>query len=294
VVASLVACASDTDSSPAKANLNDDVITVGSFDFDESVLLAEVYSQGLESAGYTVNRQFSLGPREFVGPALSAGLVELVPEYAATAAEFYSLGEAEPTDDVAVTHTALVNAIDGTPLDALAAAPAQDTNTFVVTGETAERLHLQTVSDLLPFAGELTFGGPPECRTRSLCFAGLQDTYGLQFAQFVALDASGPLTHDALANGLVDVAVMFTTDPTIADQGLVELEDDRALQSAENVTPLIRTELVDRFGPDVVAVIDNVSAELTTDAVRHLNAAVRLSGSDPATVAAAWWNDLEP
>ena len=98
------ACAADGDEATESSALDDDAITVGSFDFQESVVLAEVYSRALEDAGYRVERQFALGPREFVGPALKAGLVELVPEYAGTALEFVSLGASTATSDAAATH----------------------------------------------------------------------------------------------------------------------------------------------------------------------------------------------
>jgi osmoprotectant transport system substrate-binding protein len=286
------ACGGHRSSVSPVSRLNDDVITVGSFDFAESVVVAEVYSQGLEAAGYKVRREFNLGPREFVGPALSAGLVEFVPEYAGTAAEFYSLTRANPTDDVASTHAELVRAIDAHRIVALASAPAQDANTFVVSKATATRLHLEKLSDLQAVAGQLTFGGPAECPTRPLCLVGLTDTYGVKFRDVLTLDAGGPLTREALREGVVDVALMFTTDPTIVDEGLVELADDRGLQPAESITPLVRTEIVDRWGTDIVAVIDAVSAKLSTAAVRDLNAAVRAVDVDVATVASAWWSEV--
>jgi osmoprotectant transport system substrate-binding protein len=291
-VSLLTACGGDRSSVSPVSRLNDDVITVGSFDFAESVVVAEVYSQGLEAAGYKVRREFNLGPREFVGPALSAGLVEFVPEYAGTAAEFYSLNRAVPTDDVASTHAELRRAIDAHRIVALASAPAQDANTFVVSKSTAARLHLEKLSDLQAVAGQLTFGGPAECPTRPLCLMGLTDTYGVKFRDVLTLDAGGPLTREALREGVVDVALMFTTDPTIVDEGLVELTDDRGLQPAESITPLVRTEIIDRWGTDIVAVIDAVSAKLTTAAVRDLNAAVRAVDVDVATVASAWWSEV--
>jgi osmoprotectant transport system substrate-binding protein len=290
-IAAAAACASDRAAPPDTA-LTDDAITVGSFDFAESVVVAEVYSQGLEAAGYKVIRAFGLGPREFVGPALMSGLVEFVPEYAGTAAEFHSLGRAVPTDDVATTHAELASAVSGAPIRALAGAPAQDANTFVVTTATAARLHLSKLSDLEPVAGELTLGGPPECPVRPQCEAGLTAVYGLHFHDFLVLDAGGPLTHQALREQLVDVALLFTTDPTIADQGLVELVDDRRLQPAENITPLVRTEIVDRWGDAVVATIDGVSARLTTAAVRELNLAALRPDADTHAIAAAWWSEV--
>ena len=182
--------------------------------------------------------------------------------------------------------------IAGAPIVALAAAPAQDANTFVVTAATAERLGLTDLSDLADAAAELTFGGPAECPGRRLCMAGLADVYGLRFDEFVALDAGGALTHQALRQGDVDVALLFTTDPLIAELDLVELADDRGLQPAENITPLVRTEIVDRWGDDVVSVIDAASAKLTTAAVRALNAAAGARDAEVGTVVARWWSDV--
>ena len=141
----------------------------------------------------------------------------------------------------------------------LAPSPAQDANTFVVTRETAEREHLRTLSDLAAVAPEMTFAGPPECPSRPFCLLGLERVYGLSFREVLALDAGGPLTHQAIASRDVDVALLFTTDPALIDGTLVELEDDRDLQPAENVTPLVRSDVVDHFGPDLVARMDTIS-----------------------------------
>ncbi len=274
------------------STLADDVVTVASFDFAESRLLAEIYSQALETAGFDVQRAYGLGPREFVAPALASGLVEVVPEYAGTAAEFYSLGAAEPGDDVAATHDQLVAALADEPIVALAPAPAQDANTFVVTRATAERFGVSTLSDLGPVAASLTLGGPPECPNRRLCLGGLTDVYGLTFGEFLPLDAGGPLTVQALEQGQIDVALLFTTDPLLDDLDLVELADDRGLQPAENLTPLIRRELVDRWGEDITSVVDATSERLTTSGVRDLNRQLLRDRADVATVAAAWWREV--
>ena len=178
--------------------------------------------------------------------------MEFLPEYAGTALRFLSLGAVVPGVDVAETHTALVRALEGTHATALTPAPAQNANAFFVTAETAARYDLHTLSDLEPVASQLAFGGPPECSTRPLCLVGLQQTYGLKFNEVVQLDAGGPATRQALRDRDVDVALLFTTDPTIADQGFIELQDDRGLQPAENVTPIVRDEVVERFGPRAV------------------------------------------
>jgi osmoprotectant transport system substrate-binding protein len=266
-------------------------VTVASFDFAESRLLAEIYAQALERAGLRVRRAFGLGPRELVAPALREGLIDVVPEYAGTAVQFLSVGRAHPEADAAVTHAALVHALQGTVAQALAPAPAQDTNAFVVRREVAERLGLTRMSDLRAVSRQLTFGGPPECATRPLCLDGLRKVYGIEFAEVVPLDAGGRLTHQALDTGIVDVALLFSTDPAIGTGDLVELVDDRALQPAENVTPIVRRDAVDRSGTRLVTALDAVSARLDTDTLRSLNA--RADASDSVRSTATRWLDDE-
>jgi osmoprotectant transport system substrate-binding protein len=271
---------------PTPSAVHDDAITVASFDFAESRVLAELYAQALEGRGLQVHRAIGIGPRELVGPALALGLVELVPEYAGTALGFLSLGRVDASADAATTHQALEQAAVERHLTALAPAPAQNANTFAVTRETAEREHLQRLSDLAAVAPDLTFGGPPECPTRPLCLEGLEQRYGVHFAHVLALDAGGPTTRQALEQGAIDVGLLFTTDPALATGDLVALEDDRGLQPAENVTPLVRTEVLDRWGDDVTAALDALSARLTTDALRRLDASA--ASASPAAVARAW------
>lgn len=266
--------------------LHDDAITVASFDFPESIVLAEIYSQALTSNGYRVIRQFNIGPRELVDPALQRGLVELVPEYAGSALTFLDATVSDVADPVSV-HGSLSRAFETRGITVLEAAPAEDKNGFAVTSQTASTYHLTRLSDLAPIAGQLTLGGPPECPQRLLCAAGLVSTYRLRFGRFQPLDASGPITSDALEAGTVDVALMFTTDGDIDTDRFVLLQDDRHLQPAENVTPVVNSEVVQRFGEEVVQVIDAVSRELTTEDLRSLNAAVA-GGQTPHQAAAAW------
>jgi osmoprotectant transport system substrate-binding protein len=286
VVAMTVAsCGRSSSSLPANV-LTDDAITVGSFDFAESQLLAELYGQALERHGYRVERAGRLGPREFVGPALLRGLVELVPEYASTAADFYSLGRQGTGSDVAATHQGLVAALAGRSITVLASAPAQNANTFVVERATAQRFGLRSLTDLAAAAPSLVFGGPPECPNRPRCLAGLRARYGVRFKQVVALDTGGPLSVQALRSGAVDVALLFTTDAVLLREPFVALNDDRRLQGAENITPLMRSETLDRWGPALARVIDAVSAHLTTAALRQLNA--EAAGVPVGEVAHRW------
>ena len=283
----LMSCGSTPKKQTSPSALGDNTITVASFDFGESRLLAELYSQTLENGGFAVKRAFNLGPREFVTPALARGLVELVPEYAGTALQFLSLGAARSGADVELTHAVLDRALRDTSLRALAASPAQNSNAFVVTRTTAIRYGLRTLSDTAKVGGQLTFGGPPECSTRQLCLVGLQSVYGLKFRDVVALDVGGPLTRQALQSGGIDVALLFSTDPTITDDHFVVLEDDRGLQGAENITPIVRAEVLDRW-PNMAEVVDAVSQRLTTDDLRELNAELASGNTNVAAIAATW------
>jgi osmoprotectant transport system substrate-binding protein len=283
------ACASDTESGdPPASALGNDSVTIASFDFAESEVLATLYAEVLEMHGYAVELQLGAGPRELLLPALSDGLIELIPEYAGTALQFVSMGAGVPEADPDATHAALADAlaVDGR-IVALAPSPAQDANAIVVTEATAEMYGLENISDLIPVAPELTFGGPPECPSRPFCMMGLKREYGLDFGEFLSLDAGGPTTRRALRQGHVDVALLFTTDAAIRTGGFVELVDDRGLQPAENVTPLVNAEVLERWGDDIAAVIGDVSRRLSTEELRGLN--LRMNGGESAAETADAW-----
>jgi osmoprotectant transport system substrate-binding protein len=266
---------------------SDDTITVASFNFPESVLLAEVYAQALEARGFRVERALDLGPRELVEPALERGLIEFVPEYLGTALDFVSGGARRASADPEVTRQRLVHAFGKAGVDVLDAAPAQDANALAVTSETAARYRLSAISDLRPVAKDLVLGGPPECPSRPLCLPGLQAAYGLTFKRFEPLDVGGPLTAAALEARQIDVAVLFTTDGSIPAKGFIVLRDDARLQPAENVTPVVRKEVVTRFGATFTNVVNAVSARLTTQALALLNEQLSRGGS-AAAVARRW------
>jgi osmoprotectant transport system substrate-binding protein len=247
-------------------------------------VLAEIYAQALEGRGFRVERALGIGPRELVEPALQRGLVELVPEYAGSALTF--IGGSAASDEE-VTHQQLVDALGTRGLTALSPAPAQDRNAFAVLASTAEELGVRTLSDLVPHAGEIAFGGPTECEQRDLCLRGLEGAYGLRFKEFVPLDAGGPLTIQALLGGTIGVGLLFTSDPAIDGGDLVELVDDRGLQPAENVTPVVLQSTLERFGSRFADAVNSVSALLRTSDLRQMNAALA-AGRSPFAVARAW------
>ena len=264
------------------------MITVGSFNFPESVLLAYLYADGLAAKGYPVRVVPDLGTRELVDPALMADLIQLVPEYTGSALEFVSLGQVRATASAGTTASALATYMAGRGLVIGRPAAAQDGNAIVVTAATAARYRLRTISDLAQVAARLVFGGPPECPERAYCLPGLRLVYGLRFREFVPLDAGGPLTRQALAAGDIGAALLFTTDPAIQAQHLVALADNRGLQPAENVVPVLRRATASRYGPGLLAALDAVSARLSTAALASLDAQVQLDGQAPQAVAERW------
>jgi osmoprotectant transport system substrate-binding protein len=259
----------------AKASL-----TVGADNFAEAEIVAEMYAQVLENAGYDVSREFGT-TRETRIPAMESGEIDLAPEYLATLLLFLD-PNAEASSDATAVEGDLSPLLEEKGLTTLEASAAIDTNAFVVTEETAQEHGLSSVSDLKPVAGELTLGGPPECPERPFCIPGLKKVYGIEFGEFVPLDAGGPLTVEALDTGEIDVALLFSTASVIADKGWVLLEDDQHLQAADNITPLIRSDLVN---DEVTELLNGVSATLTTENMTELNGRVEIDGEDPSTVA---------
>jgi len=257
-------------------------ITVGvSADFAENQIVAEMYAQVLENAGYRVSRQLDLGTREVSQAALGRGEIDVVPEYLASLL-LYLDPDAEAGSDADENADRVREALQGEGAVLLEPSQANDTNAIVVTRQTADRLNLTNVSDLAPVAGDLTFGGPPECPERPFCIPGLRETYDVTFGEFRALDSGGPVTVAALEGGEIDVALMFSTSSVIPSRGFVMLEDDRGLQAAENITPVVRSEVLN---DEVEELLNAVSARLTTENITGLNARVEIDREEPADVA---------
>ena len=241
-------------------------IEIASFGFGESEILGEIYKQALEANGYTVNHQVQVGPREVLKPALESGQVHFVPEYVGSALEA-GFG-IEPSADAGDTRDLLIEAYESAGIAVLELAPAEDKNTFVVTKVLADELGLSKVSDLSKVDG-LVLGGPPECPERPRCQLGLEDVYGLQIAEFKALDAGGSLTVAALNGGEIDAGLFFTTYLFIDE--FVALEDDEGLQPAENIVPVVSQEILDEYGSDLEDLINEVSAKITTAQLIEMN-----------------------
>jgi osmoprotectant transport system substrate-binding protein len=234
--------------------------------FTENQLVAEMYAQVLERAGYTVERELDLRSREISQNALESGQIDLKPEYLSSLLLFLdpNAQASANTADVAGQDSRL---LEPRGISVLTPSPAQDTNEFVANAKTAQQFDLTTMSSLVPVAGQLTFGGPPECAQRPFCMPGLKRVYGILFDDFKALDVGGPQTIAALKADDVQIALLFSTDPSIRQNGFVPLVDDKHLQNAENITPVIATE---KLNADVRRVLDAVSARLSTEKVTEL------------------------
>jgi osmoprotectant transport system substrate-binding protein len=293
VVGTLVAGCTDSDTGRMRrpSTEGSDVIVVGvSGAFAENQIVAEMYAQVLEHAGYTVERQLELRSREISQDALDAGFIDVKPEYLSSLLLFLD-PNAEASADTAEVARKTAALLRSEGLALLTPSAAQDTNQFVANAETAQRFALTTVSSLAPVADQLTFGGPPECPQRPFCLQGLHEVYGVLFDDFAPLDAGGPLTVDALRSDAVQIGLLFSTDPSIEQNGFVPLVDDQHLQNAENITPVIRAE---KLNDEVRRLLDAVSARLSTQEMTELVGKVVIEGQDVATVAAGYLasNDL--
>ena len=263
-------------------------VIVGSTNFYEQVTLGELYAQVLESNGYTVERKFNLGNREIVQPALQSGQIDVLAEYLATLVSFLDKN-AKPTGDKTETAKILQGLLEPKGLAVLDAADATDQNGIVVTKATADRLKLTKISDLTAHAKDLVFGAPPECPQRPFCAIGLKDKYGIEFKEFKPLDAGGPLTVAALEGKQIDVALLFTSDPSIVAKGFVLLDDDKGLQLADNIAPVVRQKLLDDDpGTEIERLLNSISAKLSQDELNGMNKEVAVDKKDSKDVAAAW------
>ena len=262
-------------------------ITVGSKNFTEQKVLGEVYAQALEAAGYKVSKSLDLGDEKTAQKALKQGEIDGYPEYTGTA--LLSLCSV-PTDQIpkdpaqAFEETKSCFAEDR--LTAFPPTPFTSSNEVGVTQETADRLGLRQISDLAEHDQDLTLYGSPECRERTDCLLGLQQTYGLDFKKFTPVDIA--LRHEVLKRGDDIVSIVFTTDPQNKRENLVLLEDDRSMFPPNNSSLVMRKQVADEAGPALPATLKVIQAALTDENMQELNARVDLDGQSPAAVAKAY------
>ncbi|CAN5825471.1 ABC transporter substrate-binding protein [soil metagenome] len=288
-----------TQPSPATSPAGSTGIRIGSAGFYESALVAEIYAQVLEANGYSVDRQLEIGPRTVTFPALESGQFDMMPEYIGSTLEYVVQDDGDPggeaSNDTQATLSSLQARLNERGLTVLGPTTAQDYDAFVMRPSTAESLGISQMSDLAEHAQELTWGVPPECATNPLCAGQLEDPYGIDFAslEVIELGACGGEIAAALgtaAEGAVDIGLMCSTQPDIARFGLLLLEDDQGVTPAQNLAPIFRNEWLEAAGgaQALAAILDPVSAELTTEDLTELNVRVGLDQEDFEVVAREW------
>ncbi|KUH82749.1 MULTISPECIES: ABC transporter substrate-binding protein [unclassified Mycobacterium] len=289
VAGMLSACGSSNPLGGGEISGDLNTIAVGSADFTESKIIAEIYAQALEANDFTVRRQFGIGSRETYIPAVQDHSIDLIPEYTGNLLQYFDEDTTATTpDDVLL---ALFEVLPG-DLSILYPSPAQDKDTLAVTEGTAQRWNLKTIGDLAEHSAEVKVGAPSEFQTRVTGLVGLKDAYGLDIApaNFVAIsDGGGPATVDALNSGTVTAANIFSTSPAIEQNNLVVLEDPENVFLAANVVPLVASQ---KKSTQLKTVLDAVSAKLTTEALIALNTSVEGNrGVDPDEAARKWITD---
>jgi osmoprotectant transport system substrate-binding protein len=259
-------------------------LTIGSKNFTEQKVLGDIYAQGLQAAGYTVKTDLNLGDQDVALKAVKTKQIDGYPEYTGTAllAFFGVKANKLPHDpQQAYQQTKADFAKQG--IVAFPPTPFTDSNEVAVTKQTAQKYHLQKISDLSKVASKLTLYGSPECRKRLDCLLGLEQIYKLHFKKFVPVDVSQ--RHEVLTSGRADVSIVFTTDPQIKREGEVLLQDDKHMFPPYNSTLIMRKEVAAKAGPDLEKTIKLLNSQLTDENMQELNARVDLDKKSPSEVA---------
>ena len=254
-------------------------IVIGSQAYYSNEIIAEIYAQALEGAGFEVERNFNIGQRDAYMPSLEDGSIDLFPEYTGNLLQFFEPDATATTpDDV---YAALKDALpDG--LTVLDQSPATDQDSYNVTADFAAEHSLKSIGDLAGIEG-LVLGGAPELEQRPYGPSGLKSVYGVD----VAFNATGDTTVDELVAGNIQVANVYSADPLIKTKDLVTLEDPEGLFLASNVVPVVSTDVADQ----VADVINAVSAALTPEGLVALNVQSTVDEKSAKDIAAAWLSD---
>lgn len=285
----LTACGGDSDPLSAgggESNSDPNSIVVGSANFTESEIIANIYAEVLRVNGFDVDTTLNIGSREAYIPAVRDGSIDVIPDYTGNLLQYLDPeATATSSDDV---NAALPDAL-GSELVIAEPAPAEDKDSIVVTRETADRWNLETIGDLAPYSGEITLGAPPEFQERAYGLPGLAENYGVNIApgNFVPLsDGGGPATVRALTSGEVTAADIFSTSAAIAENDLVVLDDPEFNFAAQNVVPVINAG---KTSDELTTVLDAISQKLTTEELLELNQSVSGEAkTEPAAAAEQW------
>jgi osmoprotectant transport system substrate-binding protein len=257
---------------------------IGSENFTEEIILGNLYADVLQHAGYKTDLRSDLGGRPIVEKALAAKALDLFPDYAGSLLVFFKPNDQVQAGSLTTDLPALRAALAPIGATALNPAPALDANVFVVTKATAAKYHLSKLSQLTAVAPQLSFAAPPECSTYYYCLPGLEKVYDIHFKTVISADEAGPETIADLNNGKAQVAELFSTDSAIAQNGYVQLADNKNLEPADHIIPIIRKSF-DTMG--IAAALNALSAKLTTAQLLDLDNQAS-ANHEPVTDAANW------
>ncbi|MEU5307591.1 ABC transporter substrate-binding protein [Streptomyces sp. NPDC021562] len=262
-----------------------DTVVVGSNNFAESTLIADIYGEALKAKGVKVTYKPNIGSRETTYGLLKNGSISVLPEYNGALLAYLDPKAAPKTIDET---TKAIEAKLDSKLTLLNPADAQDKDTVTLNAATAAKYNLtakSSIADLKDIAKDLVIGASPEFQTRQQGLVGLKSVYGLEFKSFKALDAGGALTEAALTKNAVQAADIFSTDPTITKEKFVVLQDPENLFGFENVQPLVYKSALNQTAVDA---LNAVSAKLDTATLLDLDTQVQSDNKDPLDVAKAW------
>lgn len=262
-------------------------IVIGSANFSENVVLANIFAEALKDDGYDVTVKPNIGSREVLIPAIQDGSVDLVPEYSGSLLAYLDNDSSVYAGDEILDNLGQV-VPEGLVL--LSPAEAENKDTIVTTEDFADEHGLTSIEDLKPIESEIVFGGPPESRERRAGLLGMEEVYGMDFKEFKPIDLGGPLTISALNNGDVQIAQMYSTQPAIEENGFVMLDDPLHTSTAEQVIPLVREDAADE---KLQAAIERITSQLTTEDLIHLNQQVETEKMDPQKVARQFVDSLK-
>jgi osmoprotectant transport system substrate-binding protein len=261
------------------------VVRVGSKNFTESFVIAEIYAQVLERAGMTVQRRFNLGSTQIAMAAMQRGDIDLYPEYTGTA--LIDVLHLPPMQDPRALYATVAREFAGRyGLVWLKPSPMNDSQALATTKAVAARERITTLSDLAPIASRLRLATIQEFLSRADGLPGLRRVYGgFAFRDVRTYDIA--LKYQALLSGQADVASAFTTDGAIAAGALLVLRDDRHLWPPYNVAPVVRKAALE-IQPRIAHILDTIAPAITDRAAQKMNAAIESEHRDPADVAAAF------
>jgi osmoprotectant transport system substrate-binding protein len=268
---------------------NNPTVKIGSDGFYEAKVMAEIYGQALEANGYKVDRTgIGIGARKVSAPALESGQFDLKPEYIGSGLAFYTPGK--QAGDPKNNQTELQAVLKPKAITVLNYSPAADQNAFVVRKETADQFKLTKMSDLAPVASQLKFGVATDCPTNPVCGAALKTAYGIDVANATKLAACDTPMAQALLGKTIDVGELCSTQPDIAVNGWVVLQDDKQTQPADNIAPLVRDDLLAKLADKAgfQKILNDVSAKMDTATLTDLNKQIAVDKKDIAAVATAW------